>query len=1192
MRKIYSFIAMMLMCFVGSANAQSLWGYLGGEETNVSEIVAGPDHYYVLKGGANTKEDGTPGKDFGGTQAYLGVGGKSDVPKHNCVYNIIEADETHNGFQVYMLKNVSNESYLKPGGGYSPFKAEAWKFTIRKAVEMGEGSSPEKSGWDNYSHAVSETRSQGAQAMGAWVFCDLSAKKYMCFYGNPAMASYTDTNNWLIIEVVEEGKVPEFEKLLETFEKYNLGDYENGEAYAETFLVGENPGCVSQEFVDHVIAVFNQAIELLNSDNQDEALCKAANEALIKLFEEEIEANTRAVAPGYFLLVNQRSQDLAYANGNKKMVCQRGVSELESYTLDAAKYIWEVEASGVEGKFFFKNWGTNLYIGKTPGLYQAFGLVADTVAKVTPSHYSGDLFLLQGGNGEGEQEGFIHNDGSYKCVPWNSTGTGNQWRFVPVNADSIAKLDTLVKQSILNQDLKSLVETAQSDYNVLKCPTFIEANSYNAPADSGLVTSLIQTNADQKTEGGIDKLFDGKLDTYFHSAWQDTKVTEQGTAGKHWIKVDLGKELTELTIKFSKRQNAANGHIRQYALYKAESGELDENNLAEDQYGTVVATSDDTIKFQYGKSTHIAKYTLSEPTRYLRFVVLHTIGKDTITWDKMTAGTGPFWHMSEFRCYDKTATQVNPGFEAISQDLKDALLTAIENAQAELADKKATQETYDALESALENLWDAYPDPDKLVNALKNANQIEGAAQESEELGFYQTGAKEELRAVIDELQKFMDDKSASKTPITLVELNDALDKLDAALKVFNSKLNKPETGIYQIVSTAGNELNEDGSNKTDDKGNVKERAQNESCISSVNADYKNGTPVWRYKFRDGVDVSQKFNTLWYVEKTEKGYSFKNLANGLYMNNPYEGLTEDSLEKVEIPAALGYSMTPKYFDFESYSAKFYEAGSFLITMGFDQYVNLQPTGDVVHYSDPNDPHAPFTLKLVEETAISNTHYIDVTPGRFQILSMAMPIDAIYPAAGDGYYVVKGMKDNKIYLENATEAIPAGTPFIVQTAADDPETEEADGESTLETEILGSCSYDAIPYNYDVKKVNGLVSAPFGFKTTKETSFGVLVNNTVLASKGGHNVAAGSGYFNNEIPAYEGEPTADEPYLVVEGEIKGDLTGVDNVTIVKNVPTDVYSISGVKVRSNVKAAAATKNLPKGIYIVGGKKVVVK
>ena len=52
------------------------------------------------------------------------------------------------------------------------------------------------------------------------------------------------------------------------------------------------------------------------------------------------------------------------------------------------------------------------------------------------------------------------------------------------------------------------------------------------------------------------------------------------------------------------------------------------------------------------------------------------------------------------------------------------------------------------------------------------------------------------------------------------------------------------------------------------------------------------------------------------------------------------------------------------------------------------------------------------------------------------------------------------------------------------------------------------------------------------------------------------------------------------------------TGIDDVTVDGNEIVDVYSITGVKVRSNVARAAAADGLAPGIYIVGNKKLLVR
>ena len=61
------------------------------------------------------------------------------------------------------------------------------------------------------------------------------------------------------------------------------------------------------------------------------------------------------------------------------------------------------------------------------------------------------------------------------------------------------------------------------------------------------------------------------------------------------------------------------------------------------------------------------------------------------------------------------------------------------------------------------------------------------------------------------------------------------------------------------------------------------------------------------------------------------------------------------------------------------------------------------------------------------------------------------------------------------------------------------------------------------------------------------------------------------------------------YLTNNTDYSRPTTDINDIETDSNV--DVYTISGVKVRSNVLKADATKNLPAGIYIVGHKKIVV-
>jgi hypothetical protein len=57
-------------------------------------------------------------------------------------------------------------------------------------------------------------------------------------------------------------------------------------------------------------------------------------------------------------------------------------------------------------------------------------------------------------------------------------------------------------------------------------------------------------------------------------------------------------------------------------------------------------------------------------------------------------------------------------------------------------------------------------------------------------------------------------------------------------------------------------------------------------------------------------------------------------------------------------------------------------------------------------------------------------------------------------------------------------------------------------------------------------------------------------------------------------------------------IDWNATGINrNSVIPVQKTTDVYTIEGVKIRSNVSPDKATEGLQKGIYIIGGKKIAI-
>ena len=1136
MKKVCTFISLMLLLFVSTAQAQRAWDV---STDNATEILTGDEHQYVIQEGANTAGWSASG--------YLSNKGVIAAVDASCIYTFVQVDEKSEGdltLPVYVLKNVENGMYLTRDG-YAQSQLKAWKFTCApcKAIDASEDGSL----WSVYYNQNADgDKCPGAVEAGSWVFCDVEEKIYMCFWGSPAFSSYTDTNNWFIYTATER-ELTAYEKLTIVFDQYYTLEINN-----DNYPVGTTPGCISEAVYQQMLAAYNEANAIMPNPDTAPAECDRVREAIIASFEAYAE-NLVPVGPGYYLMVNKRSMDAAFDNGSN-MKCTKNLERPATYTEETAKYVWQVIPSAEEGKYYFKNFATGRYMGKGPGTSKIYPTVTDTTVKVTFEQLQGIWFRVKDGSN------YAHCDGSYNVVVWNSTGDGNRWRFEPVPADTIAKLLPIVEQSQMNKKLSTLVSSVESEVSSLKLKSgMTEDGNYNANA-AGLVSAFEKCNATEPTEGSEAAAFDGNLTSYYHTAWSGSAPTDDW----HWVQFDLGKEVSEIYLKFSQRHNNRNGNPSRIAIVVPEDGNLEAPMWMDTLYK-------DTVIYQYStpypagaldSTTYVGKISFGKPVQHFRMAVTRTKANSIY-------GYGPCWHVSELRIYDAADCVENPSYALVPEQIRNEVAAAIEAAKAEIEAGTATQATYDRLETAYEAFMEAYPDPTDLLNAVETAKEILETAVEGDGLAYFQAGAKDGLAAVI----KSVEDAIAAKEALTLDEIN-ALDKqLKDGLKVFNSKLNVPEGGkVYRIVNTSGN----------DSEGN--EYAENGALMASANADY-NGNPVWKYKDYEGVD--ERFNTLWYVEKTEEGYTFRNLANGLYLGNPFQGLTEEEIEEQISYSSnsVGYSKEPTYFGFEAYHVP----GNFLITLHDGDFLHMAPGGSMVFWYDRKATRSQFEVREVtDDEGFSSTFVLDATAGAPQIKCLPFEVMAAYSNNGNVMKVL-GVKDNAIQMVayGDDETIPAGAPFFFVT--DPAEGEGSEGENFINVDLMGATLEENLNMEYVYEPVNqdGMVSAPIAFEI--EPGYGILYNGAVAITEGGEDIAAGSGFFNSSLKTTD----LDGDYVLpLDGEITGEGTAVEGVEVVKNVPTDVYTIAGVKVRSNVKAGVATKGLPKGIYIVGGKKVIVK
>lgn len=1155
MKKLHYFFSLLLLSMVGLGAQAASW--LQGDV--LTEIVAGKQILVSYAGETN----------------FLCGDKQSSVVTNDCIYMLEETGQTVDGLPTYRLKQVATGLYLKDqeleGGAdssdnpphgqayqepyvvYTNDATLAYTFTLMAPVADSE----------NPRESVATGKGPGGPVENAWVLCCSNLKDGMHYYlgsiGVPFISPYTDTNQWVFYAVEEAaGKDILVQELSILFP--------NGFDSA-LYPIGTNPGEFSKDAFDKVESLYKACEELLaKPGNPSVEECEALV-AQLKTAKAELLKTAVPVTAGYYWIMGSLNADKGVYDAGGSIKWQGGFAIATEADLEKAGYIWEVKETA-DGKFTISNYATGAYAGT----HKSNSTVIPTIAQPTETY----TFQYSEGCPQGGYFDII-NTTRGKNVSWNTDPQGNivfwgtgqgdnsYFKVIPVADAVIDGMGGLVEQGRLNTQLEAIYSTAKLAYSKgRKYVTtdveneLVECGDYDVP---GLIFDAAQmsSNAPDAEAPEMSALVDNDFTTYFHSAWRgDTPDAP------HHLQIDLDAEYKALVFKMSQRLGQLNNaNPTKFALYATNDPEGEwahEGDYVIDWKYTNTIDGTEYLNF-----TGVAAAEMSKPYRYVRFAVTET------TTNGKHNGY-PFFYLSKFDAYAAEYDPASSSYEQVDAAVRAEFEKQLAAAAEELAAGKATEATIKALQAAYDKFIALFPDPARVVALLEEAQVWVENAPVGEAVGEFPLDAKAAFDTAVEEVS------AAVSENMSLEEINKSVEKLNQARAALDAALILPAVNTTFVLRTM--------TNLESAAENVKSMFYAASNAEGANVKW-GGHTVADGKDEDTVTPATNPNYLWFIESVEGAtVTLRNVGTGLYMS------AQDKLNNV-----VTLSVNPTKLQLRSALV----AGGFNIVVGEDLYANLGGYNNMVAYNEAQ--FADNSSIAFEEASISDdgTTYRPVYRG-YQ--AFCFPYDLVnnYDGTTGEAFRVMGEKDGKLYLSYILDdVIEAGTPFIYCV----PDYNESLFESPTEPidEIFQFVNGSEIPtYSFDAKTENGLVGSITGL-STGQNNIGVfqlitginykyeLVVKTTLSEENKWNVAANSAYLNGTHPTdfvVEGEEGKD--YVTID--LKSPITSIENAPVVSRENVDVYTISGVRVRANVKAADAKAGLPAGLYVIGGQKVLVK
>lgn len=1204
MKRFYNLLSFFLLSLVGITNAVA-------QDYGQGALIKTPDG--IVNKDVLLYEPGTSDDHPAG---YLNGSAKwTNTISDACIYNFIKLDkQSADGHPLYLLQQKSTGKYVmdpaKIEGAegesyvtYTSKKEDAFEMTVLNFVEVADGVEADlRTQANSNKQDLSET---------GFVLCrnefdtddetGADVPVYIAGQWEPSYFPYPDTNVFRIYELTV---LKGLDKLMAYVEAFIVDETK--------YTVGTTPGTYKKELVDVAVKAYkdaNAALEGTVTDEQADKLCADLKKAYNDLMEKGFNA---LVDGGYYFIrtttnhwmTSEKKSGLDFLWGAGGVYEGDKAPAAGEVQVADAKYIWKLTSAGKKDLYYVQNLYTGTYMSaetnaafkvdkdcyilteeKTP-LFVAFD---GAESKEANSKKLGFVFYqMKADSTKGRQfHSKFANSGVFE---WNDIANPNNiYLFNDVAKADIDRIAAEVEQAKLNEKLNTIYGKALVDYSGSLA---ISGGTKDADFSNGLTkdsTNFFCTVL-QSNEGKIAALADGKfgknndVNSYFHTSWSGGQF-KPSLDRYHYVGVDLKKEISGgIMVKIAKRRTY-NDYPMEFAFFGSNDpkavrdsaewtllgcGKVDWSIGMPLKAGVDPDCEKDTV---IPNAIGVAGTTFEGSYRYIKCAAIAT--QYNINDPIATRG---FFCLSEMTVYSPATIDPNGGLiQQVSQAVREEMAAALEAAKKEVAAGKATQPTIDRLQKAYDAFMKELPNPQALLDAAKEAktfaNNVESQGFVGEELAQYAPAGLEALKAAVKAANEYDANGKSAKEILAEVE------KLNTAVATFKEGINLPEADkIYRLRGASRKAWNKKlisykAQCYAKNNGNANtiyftypEGATNEAIVTNDNGVIADNE-VWETVTSALTDTlnSALTNYYWYVEKAEKGkIVLRNVGTGMYLS-AQNGEVGQSVTPVEIPVILS---KPLMFVFDA---------------GKDKQLNVNSNGQMVTWADPNDWNAQFTFEAVPQIDYAQLA-MPVANEAYQIVTLPVTVDA-YCVQGTAYSLVGETDDKKFALAEITEPIPAGTPFILGRDVENAEQALENGAALFDYGMDAITNVSELQYSTKALDANGIQGTLCEVDTVA-AGYAYLRGSKVVATKNTV-IGVNSGYFNAK---HEKGVAAGDVNLELGKVVVDNITNADVVVLPSVV--DVYSVDGVLVRKNVKAANATKGLPAGVYVVGKVKVLVK